>query len=140
MKIGPKLDNITIFIINMSVRQLILAADLDYAKPIVDTQIQFAKLRKLRLQATQGSLFCLLPLWFLFPIWMGQWVIGVKFIFALNGAWILANIVVGGALAYGAYRLVVTSRYAQSLQNALAGKDILEAEKFVAEMKAFRDA
>ena len=69
---------LSIFTINVSVRQLILSSELDYAKPMVETQLILAKLRKLRVRSTQWIFVSAFALWFVFPILLGQMLMGAK--------------------------------------------------------------
>ena len=128
----------SILLTNLSVRQLILSYQLDYASPIVETQTQLAKLRKLRLQSTQLVFVLALPTWFIFPILFGQMAFGVRFINAISPTWILANIAFGIAMIPVLDWVLKRSRYADSLQDMIVGKNIVEAESFLRELSEFK--
>ena len=130
----------SILLINVSVRQLILASGLDYSKSIVETQVQLAKLRKLRVRSTQWTFICALPFWVLFPILLGQILISPKIMMALNPAWVVGNIIVGLVLALGVNWILKKSRFALTLDRAIAGKDILEAQAFLKDIGEFKAA
>lgn len=124
--------------LNLAIRQLLLVGGLDYSKPVVEAQVTLAKLRKLRFQATRWTFLCALPVWVAFPILLGQWAINVKLIFAISPAWIIGNVLFGLAMAPVINWMMVKSQYAQSLQDTIAGKDILEAEEFLSQIEEFR--
>ena len=128
----------SILLINIGVRQLILLSDLDYAKPIAEAQVKLAKLRKLRLHSTQWTFILALPTWFIFPILLGQMVIGIHFIKAITPSWMLSNIAVGVAMIPPVNWLMKKSRYSQSLQDTIVGKNIIEAESFIREIQEFK--
>jgi hypothetical protein len=127
----------SILLINLGVRQLILLSDLDYAKPIVETQVKLAMLRKLRLKTTQWTFILALPTWFIFPIMLGQMLIGVNFIKAISPVWMFANVAFGVAMIPLVNWVMKKSRYSQTLQDTIVGKNIVEAESFVHEIRTF---
>ncbi|MBX3117925.1 MAG: hypothetical protein KF784_02595 [Fimbriimonadaceae bacterium] len=127
-----------IYLIHVSVRQLILSSELDFSKAVTETQTQLTKLRKLRLQATQWTFILALPLWFVFPILLGQMLIGAELIFALHPAWLFGNVVFGLAMIPPIYWVMKKSKYAQFLQDTIVGKEVAEAEGFLREIEAFR--
>ena len=129
-----------IFVVNLAIRQLILSSDLDYSKPIVETQVQLAKLRRLRLRATQWTFVFGFAAWIIFPILLGQMVAGPKFINSIPPAFMLANIAFALAMTPVLLWIVKKSRFAESLQDAIAGTDIVEAEAFLGEIREFRSA
>jgi hypothetical protein len=127
-----------IFTINVSVRQLILSSELDYAKPMVETQLVLAKLRKLRVRSTQWIFASAFALWFVFPILLGQMLMGAKFMLAMNPAWIVANIVFGLAMVPVINWIMKKSKHAKSIQDEFAGKDVREAEEFIVQIAEFQ--
>ena len=127
-----------IFTINVSVRQLILSSEIDYAKPMVETQLVLAKLRKLRVRSTQLIFINVFALWFIFPILLGQMIVGAKFMLAMNPTWITVNIIFGLAMVPVINWIMVKSKYARSIQDEFAGRDVREAEDFVKEIKEFQ--
>ena len=127
-----------IFTINLSVRQLILSSELDYAKPMVETQLILAKLRKLRVRSTQWIFVSAFALWFVFPILLGQMLMGAKFMLAMNPAWIVANIVFGLAMVPAINWVMAKSKYARSIQDEFAGRDVREAEEFICLIQEFQ--
>jgi hypothetical protein len=129
-----------IFVVNVSVRQLILTSELDYTKPIVETQVGLAKLRKLRIQALQWTFIFGFAGWIIFPILLVQMLGGVRIMESLPPAWILGNIGFAVAMIPVILWIVNKSRFAKSLQDAIAGKDIIEAEAFLGEIREFRSA
>lgn len=126
--------------VNLAVRQLVASSTLDYSEAIVATQAKLAALRKLRFRATQWAFLCALPVWVVFPILAGQMAFGVEFVFALNPAWILANVAFGLLMAPVVNWALLKSKFATSLQDALAGRDIVEAEAFLGDLRSFRSA
>lgn len=128
-----------IFSINLSIRQFILSSELDYAKPIVETQSHLANLRKLRVRSMQWIFISALPLWLIFPILLGQMVIGSKFLLALDLAWVIGNTLFGLVLIPPINWFLKKSKYARSIQDEFAGKDIVEAEAFLKEIQEFRN-
>ncbi len=127
-----------IFTINVSVRQLILSSELDYAKPMVETQLILAKLRKLRVRSTQWIFVSAFVLWFVFPILLGQMLISPKFMLAMNPAWIVGNIIFGLLMVPAINWIMMKSRYSKSIQDELAGKDVREAEEFMSQLREFQ--
>ncbi len=127
-----------IFTINVSVRQLILSSELDYAKPMVETQLILAKLRKLRVRSTQWIFVSAFVLWFVFPILIGQMLLGAQFMLAMNPAWIVANVIFGLAMVPVINWMMMKSKYATSIQNEFAGKDVREAEEFMNQIREFQ--
>lgn len=129
---------LSIFTINVSVRQLILSSELDYAKPMVETQLVLAKLRKLRVRSTQLIFISVFALWFIFPILLGQMIVGAKFMLAINPTWIAANIIFGLLMVPVINWIMLKSKYSKSIQDELAGKDVREAEEFVNQIREFQ--
>ena len=127
-----------IFTINVSVRQLILSSELDYAKPMVEAQLILAKLRKLRVRSTQWIFVSAFVLWFVFPILLGQMLIGPKFMLAMNPAWIVGNIFFGLFMVPVINWIMMKSKYSKSIQDELTGKDVREAEEFVNQIIEFQ--
>ena len=127
-----------ILTINVSVRQLILSSELDYAKPMVETQLILAKLRKLRVRSTQWIFISAFVLWFVFPILLGQMLISPKFMLAMNPAWIAANIIFGLLMVPVINWIMMKSKYSKSIHDELAGKDVREAEEFVNQIREFQ--
>ncbi len=127
-----------IFTIHVSVRQLILSSELDYAKPMVETQLVLAKLRMLRVRSTQWIFVSAFVLWFVFPILLGQMILGAKFMLAMNPAWIAANIVFGLAMVPVINWIMMKSKHAKSIQDEFAGKDVREAEEFIVQIAEFQ--
>ena len=125
--------------INLAVRQLILLYEFDYSKPILETQVQLAKLRKLRLRATQNMFVFGFSVWLMFPLLFGQMAAGVNFIKAVPAVWILANIAFSLAMMPVIFWFAKKSRFARSLQNSIVGKDILEAESFLRAIQEFKE-
>jgi len=125
--------------INLSVRHLIVANELDLGKPIVEAQRNLANLRKLRVKVTQWLLVCALPAWLVFPMLLGQSIFGVDFVFALNPAWVVSNIVFGIAMAPLVNWVLRKSRFASSLTDTIVGKDIARAEAFLEEIREFQN-
>lgn len=129
-----------IFYINISIRQLILSSDLDYAKPIADAQTTLAELRKLRVRSTQWAFIGGFSVWFVFPIVLAQMLLGSKVLLAINPAWLVGNIAIGLLAIPVIDWFMKKSRFARSLQDEFAGKDIVEAESFLKEIEAFKQA
>ncbi len=129
-----------IFTINVSARQLILSSELDYAKPMVETQLILAKLRKLRVRSTQWIFVSVFALWFVFPILLGQMLISPKFMLAMNPAWIVGNIIFGLLMAPVINWIMMRSKYSKSIQDEFAGKDVSEAEEFMNQIREFQAA
>ncbi len=127
-----------ILTINVSVRQLILSSDLDYSKPMVETQLILAKLRKLRVRSTQWIFVSAFVLWFVFPILLGQMLISPKFMLAMNPAWIVGNIIFGLFMVPVINWILMKSKYSKSIQDELAGKDVREAEEFMSQLREFQ--
>ncbi|RYG49028.1 hypothetical protein EON79_02680 [bacterium] len=130
--------------IHFSVRHLIAANGLDMTKPVVEAQRELAEVRKRRVKLTQWTLIGAVPLWFLFPIVLGQLLFGFEFVNVLrtlarfDRAWVVGNLLLCLAavplLAWSFQR----SRFAQTLRDDFAGKDLLEAEAFLWEIRAFQ--
>jgi hypothetical protein len=127
-----------IFTVNVSVRQLILSSELEYAKPMVETQLVLAKLRKLRVRSTQWIFISGFALWFIFPILLGQMILGARFMLAMSPAWIVANVIFGLAMVPVINWMMMKSKYATSIQNEFAGKDVREAEEFMNQIREFQ--
>ncbi|MEI7985725.1 MAG: hypothetical protein WCI55_08860 [Armatimonadota bacterium] len=127
-----------ILTINVSARQLILSSELDYSKPMVETQLILAKLRKLRVRSTQWIFVSAFVLWLVFPILLGQMLISPKFMLAMNPAWIVGNIIFGLLMVPVIDWIMIKSKYSNSIQDELAGKDVREAEEFVKQIREFQ--
>jgi hypothetical protein len=127
-----------IFTINVSVRQLILSSELDYAGPMVKTQLILAKLRKLRVRSTQWIFVSAFALWFVFPVLLGQMLISPKFMLVMNPAWIVGNIIFGLLMVPVINWITMKSNYSKSIQDELAGKDVREAEEFMSQLREFQ--
>ena len=76
--------------------------------------------------------------WVIFPLLLGQMLVGVNFISSVPTAWILANIVFALAMIPIILWIVRRSRFAGSLQDAIVGKHILEAENFLQDIQSFK--
>jgi hypothetical protein len=129
---------LAILYINLSIRQLIVISELDYADPILETQARLARLRKLRVRSVQGAFIGALPLWVVFPVLLLQMLAGPELLFAVPQAWFWANVVFGLAMVPVVDWILKKSRYARSLQDTLAGREIVEAEAFLQEVAGFR--
>jgi hypothetical protein len=129
---------LAIFFINISIRQIMLSSDLDYAKPITEAQTTLAQLRCLRVRSTQWAFIGGFSAWFIFPIVLAQMLIGSNVLLSIHPGWLLSNIAFGLLMIPVIGWIMKKSRYARSLQDEFAGKDIVEAESFLNEIQAFR--
>ncbi|MGV3614091.1 MAG: hypothetical protein ACO1SV_02045 [Fimbriimonas sp.] len=129
---------LAILYINLSIRQLIAISELDYAGPILEAQDRLARLRKLRIQSVRGAFIGALPLWVVFPVLLLQMVAGPRILFAIPQPWFWANVLFGLAMIPAVDWAMRRSRYARSLQDVFAGKEIVEAEAFLQDVANFR--
>ncbi len=131
---------ISILTIGISVRQLVLISDLDYSGPILETQKGIAALRAIRVRSTQGFMLFLLPLWVIFPIFLGQCLVAFELAGKFDAAWLLANLAVGAVISIG---IVASARrwghlkLFQAINETLAGTEIGRAQKLLADVEAF---
>ena len=127
----------------LSVRQLLLLSQVDYAAPVVVLQRQLALLRRVRLQA---QLWLGLPWWML---WVVATVVGTKWLrgvdlYAPAPGWVHA------ALALGALGMVLTlwlprrfahtpggARFLQRRLDDLAGRSLVRATQQLDEVARF---
>lgn len=130
--------------INMAVRQLIALSDLDYSKPVLETQACLAELRKLRFISTKWTLSAGIAFWFVPLILLWQMAAGPQVLLKLaestGVSWLVGNAVFGLASGAGMLWFAAKSKFAPKLQDALVGKDILEAESFLKQIEAFRQS
>jgi hypothetical protein len=124
--------------IHLGVRHLIVASGLDLGRPILETQEKLAELRKLRVRVTQWIFAAALPVWVVFPLLLGQAVFGVEFVFKVSPAWIVANVLFGLAMVPVIDWAMKRSQFATSLQDGLAGRELLAAGAFLREIRSFR--
>jgi len=124
----------------LGVRQLVIISELDYSGPVLDAQRRIGTLRSIRVRSTKLVILLGIPLWLIFPIFLGQALIGFELVLKMNAAWILANVAVGlgiaGAIMLGA-KLWGKLPFFQSLTEILAGTEISKAQKLLAEVEAF---
>ncbi len=134
---------LAIFTIVLSVRQLVIISKLDYSGPVVEAQRGIAALRSIRVRSTQLVILLGIPLWLIFPIFLGQTLVGFELVLKMNAAWILGNVAVGfviaGAIMLGA-KVWGKLPFFQSLTEILAGTEISKAQMLLTEVEAFGTA
>lgn len=131
---------LAIFTIVLSVRQLVIISELDYSGPVLEAQRRIAALRSIRVRSTQLVILLGIPLWLIFPIFLGQALVGYELVLKMNAAWILGNALVGAVIALAIYLAAKTwgkLPFFQSLTDILAGTEISKAQKLLAEVEAF---
>ncbi len=124
-----------------SVSQLGILSDLDFAAPILDTQTKLGTIKKIRVLSTQAMLLLGVPLWFLFPILLGQALVRFEIVLAVSPQWILGNLVFGGlfsaAMVWAARRFGEGSGFFRRINAILAGDAIANAERELREVAEF---
>jgi len=135
---------LAIFTAGLAVRQFAMISALDYSEPIVETQRKIAALKALRVRSTQFGLLAGLPLWVIFPLIAGQAAFGFEFIRAVSVPWIVGNLVFGvvasAAIVLAARRFGEQSRFFRGINNLLAGAEIGEVQRQLAEIGDFERA
>jgi len=135
------LDLLGIFQLGLAIRQIAMVSQLDYSGSVLSTQAQLARLKALRVRSTQFAFLVALPLWMVFPIVAGQAVIGFEFYRAVNGPWLVGNLVFGAVASLGlvlaARRFGDRSGFFRFVGNVFAGTEILRAQRELSELDAF---
>lgn len=132
---------LSVFTIGLSVRQLLLISGLDYSKPVVETQRSVAAIRSLRVRSTQFLLLVGIPLWVIFPLALGQALIGFELVRAVDPGWIVANLVFGVLVSLGLFlaarKFGERSTFWQKVNDIFAGTEVVRAQELLTQVKSF---
>jgi len=130
-------DACAIFTIWASIRQLITISGFDYANPILETQRQLAGLRSLRVRSTQWMLLLGIPLWIVFPIVVGQALIGYELWRSVSLPWVLGNLGFGGVVSGAAILAARRWPILRKVEAVFAGTEVARAQAMLEELERF---
>jgi hypothetical protein len=140
---GAAVDLFAIGMLAVTVRQIVAARQIDYAKPIAVIQKQLEALRLLRIRITQWALLAGAVVWgpFAMVVLKAFWDVDFH-----NAAWLWANVLFGLSLIPLALWLskrfgdrMGNSPSIQRLMRDLAGHNLTAALAFLANLSQFED-
>ncbi len=116
--------------INLSIRQWMFASQGSLCEPVVLVQKRLTAIRRLRVKSTKWFLAIGTASWFVFPLFLLQTLGAYDVVYKIDVLWLLGNVATGVVVG------MLLKRFT-NLDNIFAGQELIEAERFLAELDQF---